>query len=148
MRQATDIQAALGLSQLAKLESFIEARKANFAFLKKGLETRSELLMPSATEKSDPSWFGFPVTVRPESGVERNDLLKHLDELKIGTRLLFGGNLLKQPAYQSIEHRVVGDLTNTNIVMKNTFWLGVYPCLTQEMLEFVVESVVEFLERR
>ena len=146
--KATDIQAALGLSQLAKLESFIEARKANFAFLKKGLETRSELLMPSATEKSDPSWFGFPVTVGPESGVERNDLLKHLDELKIGTRLLFGGNLLKQPAYQSIEHRVVGDLTNTNIVMKNTFWLGVYPGLTQEMLEFVVESVVEFLERR
>ena len=146
--KATDIQAALGLSQLAKLESFIEARKANFAFLKKGLEIRSELLMPSATEKSDPSWFGFPVTVRPESGVERNDLLKHLDELKIGTRLLFGGNLLKQPAYQSIEHRVVGDLTNTNIVMKNTFWLGVYPGLTQEMLEFVVESVVEFLERR
>lgn len=145
--KATDIQAALGLSQLAKLESFIAARRANFSFLKKGLETRSELLMPRASDKSDPSWFGFPVTIRPDSGVKRNDLLKHIDDLKIGTRLLFGGNLLKQPAYQSIEHRVVGDLTNTDIVMKNTFWLGVYPGLTQEMLEFVVEAVVEFLER-
>lgn len=146
--KATDIQAALGLSQLAKLDSFMAARKENFALLKKGLESRPELLMPSATEKSDPSWFGFPVTVNPESGVERNELLNHLDQLKIGTRLLFGGNLLKQPAYQSIEHRVVGDLTNTNIVMKNTFWLGVYPGLTEHMLGFVVDSVVEFLERR
>lgn len=146
--KATDIQAALGLSQLAKLDSFMAARKENFALLKKGLESRPELLMPSATEKSDPSWFGFPVTVNPESGVERNELLNHLDQLKIGTRLLFGGNLLKQPGYQSIEHRVVGDLTNTNIVMKNTFWLGVYPGLTEHMLGFVVDSVVEFLERR
>jgi CDP-6-deoxy-D-xylo-4-hexulose-3-dehydrase len=145
--KATDIQAALGLSQLGKLDRFIQTRKENFDFLKAGLAHRPELLMPIATSKSSPSWFGFPLTIEPESGINRNDLLRHLDELKIGTRLLFGGNLLKQPAYRGIEHRVVGNLENTDIVMRNTFWLGVYPGLTKEMLSFVVETVLSFLDR-
>ena len=142
--KATDMQAALGLSQLKKLDSFVAARKTNFEFLKKSLSDVEDFIMPEATPNSDPSWFGFPITIRPDSGLDRTKLLRHLDEKKVGTRLLFAGNLLKQPAYRNIEHRVIGDLKNSDLVMNNTFWLGVYPGLTQEMLTYVSDVIHEY----
>ena len=145
--KATDMQAALGLSQMQKLDTFVQARKDNFAYLKKSLETIDDFIFPEATLKSEPSWFGFGLTIKPESGLDRTALLKHLDEKKIGSRLLFGGNLLKQPAYRNVEHRVVGDLKNTNLIMTNTFWLGVYPGLTNEMLDYVVSVVRDFVAK-
>ena len=142
--KATDMQAALGASQLKKLDRFVAARKANFNYLKSALSDVPDFIMPEATEKSDPSWFGFPITIRSDSGLDRTKLLRHLDERKIGTRLLFAGNLLKQPAYRNIEHRVIGDLKNSDLVMTNTFWLGVYPGLSQEMLSYVSEVIHDF----
>ena len=144
--KATDMQAALGVSQLRKLEGFVAARKSNFNFLKEHLSDISDFIMPEATFNSDPSWFGFPITIRPDSVVDRTKLLRHLDEKKIGSRLLFAGNLLKQPAYRNIDHRVIGDLRNSDLVMSNTFWLGVYPGLTEEMLSYVSEVVHDFMK--
>lgn len=144
--KATDLQAALGVSQLKKLDHFVAKRKANFTFLKDSLSDISEFIMPEPTKNSDPSWFGFPITIRPESGVNRTELLRYLDEKKIGTRLLFAGNLLKQPAYRNIEHRVVGNLQNSDLVMANTFWLGVFPGLNSEMLGYVSEVIHDFLK--
>ncbi len=144
--KATDMQAALGVSQLKKLDKFVAARKANFKYLKATLSDIQDFVMPEATPNSDPSWFGFPITIKPESGVDRTKLLRHLDEKKIGTRLLFAGNLLKQPAYRNIEHRVIGDLKNSDLVMTNTFWLGVYPGLTDEMLSYVSEVIHDFVK--
>jgi CDP-6-deoxy-D-xylo-4-hexulose-3-dehydrase len=144
--KATDLQAALGVSQLKKLDRFVAARKANFIYLKNALSDIPDFVMPEATVNSDPSWFGFPITIRPDSGIDRTTLLRHLDEKKIGTRLLFAGNLLKQPAYRNIEHRVIGDLKNSDLVMTNTFWLGVYPGLTDEMLSYVSEVVQDFVK--
>ena len=144
--KATDMQAALGLSQLKKLDRFISARKQNFATLSRLLGDIPDFIMPEATANSDPSWFGFPLTIRPESSIDRTELLRHLDHHKIGTRLLFAGNLLKQPAYMNIDHRVIGDLQNSDLVMTNTFWLGVYPGLTSEMLEYVSDVIHEFVE--
>lgn len=145
--KATDMQAALGLSQMSKIETFVAVRKSNFRFLKNSLSDIEEFILPEATPKSDPSWFGFPITIRPESGFERTDLLRHLDEKKIGTRLLFGGNLLKQPAYKNVERRVIGSLENTNLIMTNTFWLGVYPGLTHQMLAYVSDVIHEFVRK-
>ena len=144
--KATDMQAALGVSQLKKLDRFVAARKANFSYLKTALSDVQDFIMPEATVNSDPSWFGFPVTIRPGSSIDRTALLRHLDDKKIGTRLLFAGNLLKQPAYRNIEHRVIGDLKNSDLVMTNTFWLGVYPGLTDEMLNYVSEVVHDFVK--
>jgi CDP-4-dehydro-6-deoxyglucose reductase, E1 len=144
--KATDMQAALGMSQLKKLDRFVAARKANFNYLKTALSDLPDFIMPTATEKSDPSWFGFPITIREDSGVDRTKFLRHLDEKKIGTRLLFAGNLLKQPAYRNIEHRVIGDLKNSDLVMTNTFWLGVYPGLSEEMLSYVSEVIHDYME--
>lgn len=144
--KATDMQAALGVSQLKKLDKFVAARKSNFSYLKSALSDIQDFVMPEATPNSDPSWFGFPITIRPDSGIDRTSLLRHLDEKKIGTRLLFAGNLLKQPAYRNIEHRVIGDLKNSDLVMTNTFWLGVYPGLTEEMLNYVSEVVHDFVK--
>lgn len=141
--KATDMQAALGVSQLAKLEGFVAARKHNFAYLMRQLAGVPGLLLPVATPKSDPSWFGFPITL--DAGINRTALLRFLDERKIGTRLLFGGNLLKQPAYRNIDFRVVGDLTNTDVVMNRTFWVGVWPGLTEPMLDYVAKSITEFV---
>jgi CDP-6-deoxy-D-xylo-4-hexulose-3-dehydrase len=145
--KATDMQAALGLSQLKKLDQFVARRKENFQTLSKSLADIESFIMPEATPKSDPSWFGFPITIRPDSGLDRTALLRHLDEKKIGTRLLFAGNLLKQPAYRGIEHRVIGNLENSDLVMTNTFWLGVYPGLSNEMLEYVSEVIHDFVEK-
>jgi len=144
--KATDIQAALGLSQLGKLDHFVAVRKSNFSYLLKSLGVVKDFILPQATQHSDPSWFGFPITIRPESSIDRTGLLRHLDDKKIGTRLLFGGNLLKQPAYQGVEHRKIGSLTNSDLIMTNTFWLGVYPGLTEQMLEYVCEVILEYIE--
>jgi len=142
--KATDMQAAVGMAQLQKLPGFIEARKNNFAFLFEALRDLAEFLaLPKATEQSEPSWFGFPLAVRDG---RRDDLVKFLNSRKIGTRLLFGGNLLKQPAYQGISFRQIGSLPNSDFVMRNVFWIGVYPGLTPEMLAFVAESIHEFFK--
>ena len=141
----TDMQAACGLAQLDRLGDFTTQRKANFTHLKNGLKSCEEfLILPEATEKSDPSWFGFPITLRPEAKVSRVELLEYLDSFKIGVRLLFAGNLTLQPYFADVEYRVVGDLTNTNMIMNNTFWFGVYPGLTKEMLDFVISKIEVF----
>ena len=142
------MQAALGISQLDKLPSFILARNNNFAFLMEGLKDVSGLMMPRATEHSEPSWFGFPITLEDGLSFTRNELVEYLDERKIGTRLLFGGNLTRQPAYKNVDFRVVGDLVNTDIVTERTFWIGVYPGLTNEMLQYVVDSITSFVKER
>lgn len=142
----TDMQAACALAQLEKAPEFIQARKNNFKFLKDRLQTCAEFLqLPEATEGADPSWFGFPVTVKEASPVSRLDLTTYLDQHKVGTRLLFAGNLIRQPYMAGANYRVSGDLTNTDIVMNNTFWIGVQPALTKEMLEFVVLRIEEYL---
>ena len=142
--KVTDMQAAVGLSQLDKLDGFIAARKKNYATLRQGLEPLQDvLLLPQATPQSDPSWFGFPLAVRPESGLTRARVIQHLEARKIGTRLLFGGNLTRQPAYKDSTMRVVGDLKNADYVMHNVFWIGVYPGLTDAMLQYMLESLHE-----
>ena len=142
--KVTDMQAAVGLSQLEKLDGFIERRKQNFAFLREGLEPLQDvLLLPEATPGSDPSWFGLPLAVRPESGRKRDRVTAHLESRKIGTRLLFGGNLVRQPAYKGAEYRVAGDLKNTDYVMNNVFWIGVYPGLSEDMLQYMLQSLKE-----
>jgi CDP-6-deoxy-D-xylo-4-hexulose-3-dehydrase len=146
--KATDMQAALGDSQLKKIDSFVKKRRDNFKILMKSLEGTQGLILPKATTKSDPSWFGFPITLHPDAAVDREDLLRYLEKLKIGTRLLFAGNLVRQPAYRNVDWRIVGDLDNTEVVMKRTFWVGVYPGLTQEMMEFIGHSIREYMERR
>ena len=145
--KATDIQAALGLSQLKKIDKFSDSRKQNFKYLHQGLSKVQGLIMPRATEKSDPSWFGFPLTLDPNHPANREELLRFLDSRKIGTRLLFAGNLTRQPAYKDVDWRIVGDLTNTDIVMKRTFWVGTYPGLTPVMLDYIIASISEFMEK-
>ncbi len=143
--KATDMQAALGTSQIEKLPEFIERRKDNFRYLFAALKPLQDyLLLPQATQGSDPSWFGFPIGIRQDAPFKREDLIRALEAQKIGTRLLFGGNLLRQPAYEGCEYRVIGDLPNTDFVMNNVFWIGVYPGLTRSMLDFVVESIKDF----
>jgi CDP-6-deoxy-D-xylo-4-hexulose-3-dehydrase len=143
--KATDMQAALGVSQLAKLDRFVQARKDNFHYLTAKLEGVQGLILPRATPKSEPSWFGFPITLEPSHPVDREALLRFLESRKIGTRLLFAGNLTRQPAYKNVDWRIVGDLTNTDIVMTRTFWVGTYPGLTNEMLDYIAESITEFV---
>lgn len=146
--KATDMQAALGASQIKKLPEFIERRKQNFQYLKAALALMDQyLLLPEATPGSDPSWFGFPIGVREDAPFRRDELIRALEAQKIGTRLLFGGNLLRQPAYEGCEYRVVGNLPNTDFVMNNVFWVGVYPGLTQPMLDFVAETIRDFVTR-
>ena len=143
--KATDMQAALGASQLNKLPEFIARRKANFAHLRSKLEPLQDLLvLPEATNGADPSWFGFPIGIRKDAPISRIELTRALEAKKIGTRLLFGGNLARQPAYEGCEYRVIGDLPNTDYVMNHVFWIGVYPGLTKEMLDFVAATVFEF----
>jgi CDP-6-deoxy-D-xylo-4-hexulose-3-dehydrase len=142
--KATDMQAALGASQLEKLPFFIERRKQNFRTLRAALEPYADvLLLPEATPGSDPSWFGFPLGVRENAPFTRDDLVHRLEERKIGTRLLFAGNLLRQPAYEGIDCRVIGDLKNTDFVMRNVLWVGVYPGLTKPMLDHVAAVIGE-----
>ncbi len=141
----TDMQAACGLAQLDKLDYFIERRRDNYTYLRNRLETLSEYLgLPEPTPNSNPSWFGFPLTLKPEAGVTRVELTRFLDDNKIGSRLLFAGNLLKQPYFKDVQYRIVGDLTNTDLTMNNTFWIGVQPTLNQEHLDFVADKLGEF----
>jgi len=143
-----DIQAAIGLAQLSKLDNFVTARKNNWKYLSENLQELQEyILLPTATENSDPSWFGFAITVKKESPVTRNEIVQELNARKIGTRLLFGGNLLKQPAFKNTPRRVVGDLPNTDIVMNDTFWIGVWPGLSIQMLDYILESLKEIFKR-
>ena len=141
-----DIQAAIGLAQLDRLPDFIEARRKNWLYLLDGLRGLDEfLVLPAATEGSDPSWFGFALTVRDSSPIRRNNLVQELNRKKIGTRLLFGGNLLRQPAFTGTPRRVIGDLSNTDIVMNDTFWIGVWPGLTLPMLDYMIENLYKIL---
>ncbi|MBM3545743.1 MAG: lipopolysaccharide biosynthesis protein RfbH [Alphaproteobacteria bacterium] len=143
--KATDLQAAIGLAQLEKLGAFIAARRRNFDRLLQGLSGLTHLfVMPEATPRSEPSWFGFPLLLRPEAPFSREDLLRWLNTQNIDTRLLFGGNLLRQPAYADVPRRVVGNLANTDIVAERLFWLGVYPGLTPAMIDYMVDRLSEF----
>lgn len=147
--KATDMQAALGMSQLGKLPSFIARRKENFRLLESALANLEEfLVLPKATSHADPSWFGFPIGIRDGAPFGREELIRVLEENKIGTRLLFGGNLVRQPAYQHSQYRVVGELRNSDLVLNSVFWLGVYPGLTHPMLDFVAETVTTFVQQR
>jgi CDP-6-deoxy-D-xylo-4-hexulose-3-dehydrase len=143
--KATDMQAALGLSQLAKAEYFIQKRKDNYEYLKTGLSNIEGISIAQATLNSDPSWFGCPITLDPNHPVNREDLLRFLDSRKIGTRLLFAGNITKQPAYRDVDFRIVGDLKNTDVIMSRSFWVGVYPGLTNQMLDYVIDSISDFV---
>jgi CDP-6-deoxy-D-xylo-4-hexulose-3-dehydrase len=139
-----DIQASIGSAQLDRLPDFVLKRKRNWEYLQKGLSGLSEyLILPKATFDSDPSWFGFAITVRKNSPKSRNQVVKALDERKIASRLLFGGNLLRQPAFTGTPRRVVGDLRNTDLIMNDTFWLGVWPGLTIPMLDYVIDTLYE-----
>lgn len=142
----TDMQAACGLAQMDKAAAFVQARKDNFKFLRERLANSEEfLILPEATPNSDPSWFGFPITLRDNAPVSRVDLLTYLDQKKIGTRLLFAGNLTRQPYMVGRNYRVSGELTNTDIIMNNTFWIGVYPGLSRDMLEYVAKQIECYL---
>jgi CDP-6-deoxy-D-xylo-4-hexulose-3-dehydrase len=143
----TDMQAACGLAQLDKAPDFIRKRKENFAFLKTRLASCQEfLILPEATTNSDPSWFGFPITLKDNAPISRVDLTKYLDEHKIGSRLLFAGNLTCQPYMIGRNFRISGDLTNTDKVMRNTFWIGLQPALTEEMLDYSARIIVALLK--
>lgn len=145
--KATDIQAALGVSQLKKLERFVKKRKKNFEYLFAGLRDIEGLTMPRATRNSDPSWFGFPITLESDHPVDREELLRFLDNRKIGTRLMFAGNITRQPAYANVDFKIVGDLNNSDVVMRRSFWIGVYPGLSTVMLDYVIDSIKEFMRR-
>lgn len=146
--KATDMQAAIGCEQLKKLPDFIEKRKRNWEILHKALESVGDvLILPEASENSDPSWFGFAVSVRPESGISRNAVTKYIEEHNIQTRLLFGGNLVRHPCFEAMGgtdgYRISGGLDNTDFVMNNTFWIGVYPGMTEKMLDYMAKVVID-----
>jgi len=146
--QATDMQAAVGVAQLKKLPAFIAARKKNYAALREGLAgAQNHFVLPEATPNSDPSWFGFPLLVREDAPFSRKNVVQYLDSKKIQTRQLFGGNLLRQPAYKNIRHRVIGDLKNSDRVMSQAFWIGVYPGLTGEMIEYMSETLSSMVSK-
>lgn len=142
----TDMQAACGLAQLEKVTGFIQTRKSNFKFLKERLKSCEDYIqLPEATPNSDPSWFGFPITLKDDCPVSRIDLMTYLDQMKVGTRLLFAGNLTRQPYMSNASYRISGELKNTDKVMNNTFWIGVQPSLTEEMLDYVANQIEIFL---
>ena len=144
--KATDMQAALGVSQIEKLPHFVERRKENFRYLRAKLEPLGDVLMlPEATPGADPSWFGFPISVREDAPFKRDQLTRALEANKVGTRLIFAGNLLRQPAYEGWEYRVVGEMTNTDFVMNQSFWIGTFPGLTTEMLDFIAQVMTDFV---
>jgi CDP-6-deoxy-D-xylo-4-hexulose-3-dehydrase len=144
--KATDLQAAIGCAQLDKLDGFVAARRRNFQALHTGLTAYTDrLILPTATPHSDPAWFGFPITVRPGAGFDRTSLTRFLEDRKIETRNLFGGNLLRQPAFQGIEHRVAGGLTGTDLVMNSSCFLGCYPGIGPAQIAYVLEAFADFM---
>jgi CDP-6-deoxy-D-xylo-4-hexulose-3-dehydrase len=146
--KATDMQAAVGVAQLDKLPEFIAARRRNFAHLANELRDLDDVLqLPHPTPCAEPSWFGFPLMVRPGAPFTRYELVRHLEERQIATRLVFGGNLTRQPAYAESTYRVVGDLAVTDRVMRDAFWIGVYPGLTEPMLDYVIETLRSWCRR-
>lgn len=143
--KVTDMQAAVGVAQLKKLQGFNERRRENFKYLCDGLGALARhFILPKATQNSNPSWFGFPLAVRTDAKFTRNQVVQYLEEHKIATRLLFGGNLVCQPAYQNIKYRTVGNLKNSDFVMYQVFWIGVYPGLTKPMLDYIIETLITF----
>jgi len=143
----TEMQAACGLAQIERLEGFIKSRRDNFDYLKTKLSKFKDfLILPEPEENSNPSWFGFLITIKQSDKLNRNDLVTYLESKKIGTRLLFAGNITKQPYFKNIEYRVVGDLTNTDLIMKSTFWIGLFPGITTEMMDYTVSKFEEFLQ--
>jgi CDP-6-deoxy-D-xylo-4-hexulose-3-dehydrase len=144
----TDMQAAVGLAQLDRIDEFVAARRRNFDLLTEGLAALEDvLILPRATPNSEPSWFGFPITLRPNAPFSRDELVKFLNAQRIGTRLLFGGNLLRQPYMRRQKYRVVGELTNADIVTESTFWIGLYPGLTPDHIGYMVDSIARFARR-
>ena len=146
--KVTDMQAAIGVVQLKKLPKFIEARKRNFAYLHNHLKKYEKYFMlPQATKNSEPSWFGFPILLKKDASFTRNDIVHYLEENKIATRMLFGGNLIKQPAYTNIKYRISGFLKNTDLIMNNLFWIGVYPGITEEKREYMLKIIDDFFKK-
>jgi len=144
----TDMQAALGVSQLNKLNSFVDARRHNFERLKAGLsQFTDKIILPEPTPNSNPSWFGFLITIKKEIGINRNDLVAHLTKHNIGTRLLFAGDLRKQPYFKTVNYREVGSFENTETILTNTFWIGVTPMINDEMIDFVIETFAIFFNK-
>jgi len=144
----TDMQASIGLAQLKKLSNFIEIRKKNFNFLYNSLNEYSDIFyLPEATKKSDPSWFGFPLTIKEKSNIKRADLINFLESRKIGTRLLFAGNVTKQPFIKNYQYEIHGDLNMSDLIMKNTFWIGLYAGLSKEKLSYVVQSIKDYIKK-
>ncbi len=144
----TDMQAAVGLSQLDRVEDFIAARRRNFALLTEGLTPFEDaFILPKATPNSDPSWFGFPLTVREDAGFSRDDVVQFLNANRIATRFLFGGNLIRQPYMEGRNYRVVGDLTNADAVTERTFWIGLFPGLTTDHIAYMVETIASFINK-
>jgi len=141
--KATDMQAAVGLRQIDRLDDFVLRRRENWESIRRRLEKEDWLIPPRATPNSNPSWFGFAITVKPESGISTRELTIKLNECGIGTRQLFGGNLVRQPAYKDVEYRVIGKLENTDIVMNNTFWIGVWPGLDEKMIDYMCDQVIQ-----
>jgi CDP-6-deoxy-D-xylo-4-hexulose-3-dehydrase len=141
----TDMQASIGLGQLTKLSEFTKIRKKNFSYLQNELKKfENYLILPESTHNSEPSWFGFPITVKKEADFSKNELVNFLSSKLIDTRPLFAGNIMKQPYFQDIKYRVVGELTNTDLIMNNTFWIGVFPGLTRDMLDYIIKSFEDF----
>ena len=146
--KVTDLQAAVGVAQMEKLPSFTEARKVNHRYFMDALKKYEEyFILPRKEELADPSWFGFIITLKEDAPFTRNQIVQYLEEFKVATRMLFGGNLTKQPAYIGKNHRIVSDLTNTDYIMNNSFWIGVYPGITEEMRKYVVEVFDRFLKK-
>jgi len=145
--KVTDMQAAVGLSQLRKLPAFISKRNENAAYLSKKLShLQDRISLPKESPNSEASWFGFPITMKKNAALSRNEMVQFLEKSKIGTRLLFAGNLLRQPLYENVPKRIVGELTNTDVIMNDTFWVGVYPALGKEHMDYIAAKIEEALK--